>query len=136
MNAGIERAHVMGLSMGGMIVQTLAIEHPDRLLSMTSMMSTTGDLDVGNPTEDALRLILAPPPTDRDTYIARHLEQLRTWGSPAYYDEARSTANAAAAYRPLLLPRRSGPPVGGDHRHQQPDGGVARRAGARAGDPR
>lgn len=103
-DAGIERAHVMGLSMGGMIVQTLAIEHPDRLLSMTSMMSTTGDGDVGNPTEDALRLILSPPPTDRDTYIARHLEQLRTWGSPACYDEARLTANAAAAYDRCFCP--------------------------------
>ncbi len=42
---GVERAHVMGVSMGGMIVQTLAIEHPDRLLSVTSVMSHTGEPD-------------------------------------------------------------------------------------------
>ena len=40
---GVEQAHVMGLSMGGMIVQTMAIEHPERILSMTSVMSTTGE---------------------------------------------------------------------------------------------
>ena len=67
---GVDRAHVMGVSMGGMIVQTMAIEHPDRLLSMTSVMSTTGDRDVGNPSDTALRLILSPPPADRDGYIA------------------------------------------------------------------
>ena len=55
----LERAHVLGVSMGGMIVQTLALEHPDRLLTMTSMMSSTGDRDVGNPTPEALELITA-----------------------------------------------------------------------------
>src|SRR5690606_39511972 len=44
---GVERAHVFGMSMGGMIVQTMAIEHPDRLWSVTSVMSTTGDRSVG-----------------------------------------------------------------------------------------
>ena len=101
---GLDRAHVMGVSMGGMIVQTLAIEHPGRLLSMTSVMSTTGDRDVGNPSEQALELILAPPPSDRDAYIARHLESLRVWGSPAGYDEPRLTANAGEAYDRCFCP--------------------------------
>jgi pimeloyl-ACP methyl ester carboxylesterase len=100
----VERAHVVGLSLGGMIVQTLAIEHADRLLSMTSVMSTTGDADVGNPSPEALALILSPPPTDRDAYIANHLRQLRTWGSPAAYDEARISANAARAYDRCFCP--------------------------------
>jgi pimeloyl-ACP methyl ester carboxylesterase len=94
----------MGVSMGGMIVQMLAIEHPDRLLSMTSVMSTTGDPDVGNSSDAALRLILSPPPPDRDAYIARHLESQRVWGSPAAYDEARLTANAAEAYDRCFCP--------------------------------
>jgi pimeloyl-ACP methyl ester carboxylesterase len=101
---GIDRAHVMGVSMGGMIVQTMAIEHPDRLLSITSVMSSTGDPDVGNPSPDALRLILSPPPESRDDYIARHLEAARTWGSPARYDEPRLRANAADAYDRCFCP--------------------------------
>ena len=95
---GVDRAHVMGLSMGGMIVQTAAIDHPDRLLSMTSMMSTTGDTDVGRSTPEARRLILSAPPTDRESYIERYLAGIRTWGSPAEYDEKRLRANAAAAF--------------------------------------
>ena len=102
--AGVDRAHVMGVSMGGMIVQTMAIEHPDRLLSITSVMSSTGDPDVGSSSPDALRLILSPPPESRDDYIARHLEAARTWGSPACYDEPRLTGNAAEAYDRCFCP--------------------------------
>ena len=102
--AGVDRAHVMGVSMGGMIVQTMAIEHPDRLLSITSVMSSTGDPDVGSSSPDALRLILSPPPESRDDYIARHLEAARTWGSPACYDEPRLMGNAAEAYDRCLCP--------------------------------
>jgi len=90
--------------MGGMIVQTLAIEHPERLLTMTSVMSTTGDADVGQPTEEARRLIMAPAPTDRDSFIAVHLTRMRTWGSPACFDEARLTANAAEAFDRCFAP--------------------------------
>ncbi len=94
----INRAHVMGVSMGGMIVQTMAIEHPDRLLTMTSVMSTTGDADVGQPTHDAQSRIMAPPARDRDEFIAGHLAGLRIWGSPACFDEERLTINAAEAF--------------------------------------
>jgi pimeloyl-ACP methyl ester carboxylesterase len=101
---GVSQAHVMGLSMGGMIVQTMAIEHPDRLLSMTSMMSTTGDTDVGQATPEARRLSLAAPPTDRASYVARYVEGIRTWGSPAYFDEDRLRANAGAAFDRCFQP--------------------------------
>jgi len=101
---GVARAHVMGLSMGGMIVQTLAIDHPGRLLSMTSVMSTTGDTDVGQPTREARKLFLAKAPSDRESYIERHLANLRTWGSPSHYDEERLRANAAAAFDRSFLP--------------------------------
>ena len=49
--AGVKQAHVMGLSMGGMIVQTIAIEHPERVLTLTSVMSTTGEVGYGAPSE-------------------------------------------------------------------------------------
>ena len=95
---GVDRAHVMGLSMGGMIVQVIAIEHPDRLLSMTSVMSHSGEHDYGAPTPAALALLTAPPAADRDSYIDRHIEGLRVWGSPAYADEARWRRDAERAF--------------------------------------
>lgn len=95
---GIGQAHIMGLSMGGMIVQQLAITHPERLLSMTSVMSTTGDPDVGRSSPEAQALLFREPPTDRASAIARHLEGIRTYGSPAFYDEERLTVAAGEAY--------------------------------------
>jgi pimeloyl-ACP methyl ester carboxylesterase len=88
----------VGVSMGGMIVQTMAIEHSDRLLTMTSVMSTTGDPDVGQPTEAAKKRFMAAAPRDRDGFIAEYLAGLRVWGSPACFDEQRLTANAAEAF--------------------------------------
>jgi pimeloyl-ACP methyl ester carboxylesterase len=94
----IEQAHVMGLSMGGMIVQTLAIEHPDRLRSVTSVMSTTGELDVGQSTPEAQARLFGPPATDRASAIANHLEGLRIWGSPGKVDEVTQAQYAGEAF--------------------------------------
>jgi pimeloyl-ACP methyl ester carboxylesterase len=82
----IERAHVMGFSLGGMIVQTAAIEHSSRLLSATSVMSTTGDPDVGHPTPAARELLLRKGSTDRQSAIEAHLAGQRTWGSPNHVE--------------------------------------------------
>lgn len=95
---GVERAHVMGLSMGGMIVQTLAIEHPERLRSMTSVMSTTGEHDVGESSPEARERLFAPPATDRESAIANHLAGLRIWGSPGKVDQEAQTRFAGEAY--------------------------------------
>jgi len=95
---GLEQAHVMGLSMGGMIVQTLAIEHPDRLRSMTSVMSTTGEADVGQSSPEALTRLFGAPATDRDSAIANHLAGLRIWGSPGKVDEEAQARFAGEAY--------------------------------------
>ncbi len=66
---GIERAHIVGSSLGGMIAQRFAIDHAERTLSLASIMSTTGDPAVGQPTEAAMTVLMAAPPPGRDGYI-------------------------------------------------------------------
>ena len=95
---GVERAHVMGLSMGGMIVQALAIEHPTRLRSMTSVMSTTGELEYGQSTPEARARLFGPPATTREEAIASHLAGLRIWGSPGKVDEDAQARFAGEAF--------------------------------------
>lgn len=86
---GIARAHIVGASMGGMIAQTVAIRHPDRVLSLTSIMSTTGDPTLPQATGDALRMLLTPAPLDRTGNVAHMLEAWKVIGSPGYpFDEA------------------------------------------------
>ena len=66
----IERAHIMGASMGGMIAQTVAIEHPHRVKTLISVMSQPGELTVGQPTQEAMELIVTPAPSDRGRQAA------------------------------------------------------------------
>jgi pimeloyl-ACP methyl ester carboxylesterase len=80
----IDRAHVIGVSMGGMIGQTFAIRHPDRLLSLTSIMSTTGDPAVGQPRPDVMMSLVTPAPEDRDGFIEFQVNFFRLVGSPEY----------------------------------------------------
>jgi len=101
---GVTRAHVMGLSMGGMIVQTMAIERPERLLSMTSVMSTTGEPEYMRSSPEAYALLTGPPPTDRESAIERHVAGLRIWGSTFDRDEERWRADAAEAFDRAFTP--------------------------------
>ena len=86
---GVAKAHVMGLSMGGMIAQNMAILHPDRLLTMTSVMSSTGEAEYRKSTPRAAELLTAAGATDRDGYVQQWVDGLREWGSPEFADEAR-----------------------------------------------
>lgn len=83
---GIDSAHVVGASMGGMIVQTMAIEQPEAVRSVTSIMSTTGDPDVGQATPEAQARLLSPPPTNLEEAIGAAKVAEATWGSPAHRD--------------------------------------------------
>jgi len=102
---GVERAHVMGCSMGGMIVQRLAIDHPERLLSVTSVMSRTGEPGFGDSSEEALTLLMTPQPPERVAYIERQVEALHVYGSkPEWLDDEAIRQRAAAAYDRCFCP--------------------------------
>lgn len=93
----IDAAHIVGASMGGMIAQAFAIEHPAKTLTLTSIMSTTGDADVGQATDEALAAIIGPAPTERDAAIEHNVRIGEVWASPEYwnpeYARERATAN-------------------------------------------
>lgn len=84
---GLDRVNLIGASMGGMIVQQMAIDHPERVVSLTSVMSTTGDPDVGQPTAEAVSVLLEPAPTEREANLAKSLEAGRLLAGPVYCDE-------------------------------------------------
>jgi pimeloyl-ACP methyl ester carboxylesterase len=81
---GIAKAHIVGASMGGMIVQAIAIKHPARVLSLTSIMSTTGNPEVGQATPAAMGALMSPPATNREEAITRGKDSWKIIGSPAY----------------------------------------------------
>lgn len=91
---GMAPAHVVGASMGGMIVQTMAIEQPQAVRSVVSIMSTTGDRDVGQPTPEATALLFGTPPATKDEALERARQSEATWGSPAHRDPDAAVARA------------------------------------------
>jgi pimeloyl-ACP methyl ester carboxylesterase len=81
---GLDRAHVVGVSMGGMIAQTLAIEHPERVSSLTSIMSTTGKRSVGWTDPALLPRLFEPRRTTREEYVEAAAAFWKLIGSPGY----------------------------------------------------
>jgi pimeloyl-ACP methyl ester carboxylesterase len=94
-----QRAHVLGVSMGGMIVQRLAIDHPHRVLTMTSVMSRTGEPEYGTTSHEALQQMMSKPATSRDEYVENQMKSFGVFGSkPEWIDEPYLRARAAKAY--------------------------------------
>lgn len=100
---GVERAHVIGASMGGMIAQTFAIEHPHRTATLTSIMSMPGDLAYGSPTPEAMAALLAPPPPTRAEYI-ESAANWAVWCSKKHFDLGEAKARAAREYDRSFYP--------------------------------
>ena len=105
---GIDAVHVVGASMGGMIAQQFALDFPQRVLTLTSIMSMTGDSDVGAPHPDALAVLIRPPATDRAGYLDGYVESSRIIGSPTYFDEALTREKGAEAYDRCFYPLGTG----------------------------
>jgi pimeloyl-ACP methyl ester carboxylesterase len=102
---GIQSAHIVGASMGGMIAQEIALSFPQRVRSLTSIMSTTGNPKVPPPTREAAAVLMAPPPTTKEEYFARFAKTwkvLRVGSFPE--DEALDPARAARTYERGLNP--------------------------------
>jgi pimeloyl-ACP methyl ester carboxylesterase len=103
---GLSPAHIVGASMGGMIVQEMVIRHPGAVRSQCSIMSTTGDRSVGQATPDAIAILLQPPPATRAEVIEAGVRGSRVIGSPRYpTDEAELRAAAALSYDRSYYPQ-------------------------------
>ncbi len=102
---GIESAHVVGVSMGGMIAQEMAIHHPKRVRTLTSIMSSTGNPELPPPKPEALTILLTPPPTDREGYLKYSLQTWRVLSGPEFQiDEDLALERANRFYDRGLSP--------------------------------
>ena len=101
----IPAAHVVGASMGGMIAQTMAITYPARVLSLTSIMSTTGERSLPPARPEAVAVLFLPAPADRAGNVERAVHIFRTIGSPGFpFDEARVRDLAGRSYDRCFSP--------------------------------
>ncbi len=103
---GIEKAHVCGASMGGMIAQILAVRHPARVLSLVSIYSTTGNPALPRPRPEVLQALMTPAPAERAACIAHTVALMRQFaGSGLPFDEPHHRRLAARAYDRAFYPQ-------------------------------
>jgi len=103
---GIAKAHICGLSMGGMVAQVVAYRHPDRVLSLTSIMSNTGNPQAPQGKPEALAAVMVPPPDGRGAYIAHNLKLWRQIWSPGFpFEDERALAFLENSYDRSYYPQ-------------------------------
>ena len=100
---GIRQAHIVGASLGGTIVQRMAAEHPQRVLSMTSIMSTTGNPQVGMGKPEAMAALFTPAPSEREANIEHSVKVGRLIAGPLY-DEKRARQQAGERFDRAFYP--------------------------------
>lgn len=101
---GIAKAHIVGASMGGMIVQAMAIRHSERVLSMASIMSATGDRTVGQATPEAMAALTSPPPKTREEAVANAVKSASVVAPGVAIDEAKVGEAAGRAFDRSFYP--------------------------------
>lgn len=102
----IDKAHICGASMGGMIAQYIAINHPSRVLSLTSMMSTTGNPDIPSFNPETAQLLITPMPTEREANIQENIKREKVMYGPVIpLDEKRWRLYAERAYDRCFYPQ-------------------------------
>ncbi len=94
----IDAAHIVGASMGGMIAQEMAIRHPDRVLTLTSIMSSTGNPDLPPPKPEALSVLVTPPPSDKQAYIEHGIEAWKVLSGPGFPPDNDRIAERAVRF--------------------------------------
>jgi pimeloyl-ACP methyl ester carboxylesterase len=82
----------------------MAIDHPERVLTMTSIMSNTGEPDYSQSDPDAIEALMTPPPEERDAFVAFGTQRAKLFSSPRYFDEAETARRLAAAYDRAFYP--------------------------------
>jgi pimeloyl-ACP methyl ester carboxylesterase len=101
---GIAKAHIVGASMGGMIVQALAIRHPEHVLSVAAIMSTTGNRAVGQPTPEAMAALTSPPPKSREEAMDNAIRSTGIIAPSVAINEAKVREAAGRAYDRSFYP--------------------------------
>lgn len=103
---GIEKAHICGASMGGMIAQVVASRHPEQVLSLTSIMSSTGNPGLPQGKPEAIAAVVAPPPEEREAYIEHNVHTWRRIWSPGFpFEEERARAFLEKSYDRSYYPQ-------------------------------
>jgi len=109
----ITAAHIVGASMGGMIAQLVAIHYPDRVLSLVSIMSTTGNPRVGRPQPKLMMRLMRKAQREREAYIADHIDTYRAIGSPGYdFEEEYKRERAGRLFERGVYPAGSARQLG------------------------
>jgi pimeloyl-ACP methyl ester carboxylesterase len=102
----VDKAHICGASMGAFISQIVAFRHPNRVLSLTSIMGSTGNPNLPQAKPEAMRLLLAPMPTEREANIKARIKRSQVlYGSGFRFDEERARINTANAYDRCFYPQ-------------------------------
>ena len=103
---GIPAAHICGMSMGGMIAQTLALRHPSRVLSLTSIYSNSGNPRLPQPKPEVMGALITPPPAERDGYIQHMLNLFKLLAGPGFpFEEEWVRRTMAASYDRCFYPQ-------------------------------